>query len=99
MRNRKYVECRKYGPQGLNATIHLSDVVGFVRARRYETFSVHQLLQGYKCNDCSWLSAGPSGGKVSVDEARKRSDLTQELVYWFFDSFLVPLLKVSYTKL
>jgi telomerase reverse transcriptase len=76
-----------------------SDVVGFVRARRYETFSVHQLLQGYKCNDCSWLGAGPNGGKVSVDEARKRMDLTQELVYWFFDSFLVPLLKVSYTKL
>lgn len=34
------------------------------------------------------------GLKVSVDEALKRKDLVQELVYWFFDSFLVPLLKV-----
>ena len=74
----------------------ISEIVGFIKARRYETFSVHQILQGFKPNDCLWLAAGAQGTKISVDESIKRKDLIHELVYWFFDSFLVPLLKVGY---
>jgi len=52
-------------------------------------------MQGFKVDDCAWLAAGPRADKISVNEALKRRDLIHELLYWFFDGFLVPLLKVS----
>jgi telomerase reverse transcriptase len=73
----------------------LIEIVTFIKARRYETLSLHQLMQGLKVDDCAWLAAGARGSKISVNEALKRRDLVHELVYWFFDGFLVPLLKVS----
>lgn len=51
-------------------------------------------MQGFKVNDCEWLCAGPANGRIPVDEATKRRHLVEELIYWYFDGFLVPLLKV-----
>lgn len=71
------------------------EIVTFIKARRYETLSLHQLMQGLSTDDCAWIAAGQRGSKTSVDEALKRRDLVHELMYWFFDGFLIPLLKVS----
>ena len=71
------------------------DVKQFVSCRRYETFSLHHLLQGFSTTACDWL--GPSNHKatrVSESDMRKRRELLEEFVFWYFDGFLVPLLKV-----
>jgi telomerase reverse transcriptase len=67
----------------------------FVRARRFETFSVHQILQDFRINDVAWLKAGDPCQRVPPSEDIKRRELIQEVIYWLFDSILVPLLRVS----
>lgn len=70
----------------------------FVELRRYETFTLHQLLQGFSTSACEWLM--PSGkkaqaqGRVCVSDALKRRELLEEFMFWYFDGFLMPLLKV-----
>lgn len=66
--------------------------------RRFETFTLHYLLQGFSTSACEWLM--PSGkkvntqGRVSVSDALKRRELLEEFMFWYFDGFLLQLLKV-----
>lgn len=68
----------------------------YMRARRYETFTLHSLLQNLKINNCSWV-IGRRGKPVqaSPQEAAHRKQLLGELLYWVVDSWLVSLLKVN----
>jgi hypothetical protein len=79
-------------------TNHFSDVKDFVAARRFETFSLHNILQGFSISDCDWLAPPGAGAKqqhrVSVSDALKRKELLEEFLFWFFDSFVGPLIKV-----
>lgn len=71
----------------------------FITCRRYESISVHYMLQGFSTADCDWLA--PPGEKaraqkrVSVSDSLKRRELLEEFVFWYLDSFVMPLLKVS----
>ena len=71
------------------------DVKEFISYRRFEGMSVHYALQGFAINDCAWLLP-PGGDKrsSSPSEASKRRELLEEFIFWYFDSFLIPLLKV-----
>lgn len=66
--------------------------------RRYETFTLHTLLQGFRTSDCEWLMPDSPGAlkqsHVSVTDSFKRLELLQEFLLWYFDSFLIPLLRV-----
>lgn len=68
-------------------------------ARRYETLSVHRVLQHFRTSDCEWLtphSAGDTGRlRVSVTDSLKRRELLEDFLLWYFDSFLIPILRVS----
>lgn len=82
-----------------DGTFSLIGVEKIIAGRRYETVTLHQVLQGFAIADCDWLS--PTGGKSarqdrrsSVSDSLKRSELLYEFLYWFFDSFVIPLLKV-----
>lgn len=72
------------------------DVASFLRLRRYESITLHSVLQGFKVNDCVWLA--PAGfyevSRITEGDARKRRELLAEFVWWLFDGFLIPLLKV-----
>ena len=78
------------------------DIRSFISLRRYETLTLHTLLQGFATSDCEWLM--PSSAKaqqqsrVPVTDALKRLELLQEFVFWFFDGFLLPLLKVRHNS-
>lgn len=78
-----------------------SDIKNIIEMRRYETFTVHTLMQDFCISDCDWLtlpvpeSAKPH--KVPISDSLKRLELLQEYLYWYFDSFLIPLLKVCFT--
>ncbi|OJT07372.1 Telomerase reverse transcriptase [Trametes pubescens] len=76
------------------------NVKHMITARRYETLSLHQVLQDFQTSDCEWLM--PAGGgaraqtRVSVSDALKRRELLEEFLFWYFDSFLIPLLKTTF---
>lgn len=82
-----------------NDTHNISDVMEFIRCRRFETLTLHRLLQGFSTSACDWLM--PPGetarqqSRVSVSDALKRKELLEEFLYWYFDSFVSSLLKVS----
>lgn len=73
-------------------------VKNFITGRRFETLSLHDVLQGFSSSDCDWLIPPGPGTRqqhrVSVSDAMKRKELLEEFIFWFFDSFLLPLIKV-----
>ena len=68
----------------------------FIHLRRFESLSLHAVLQGFAIADCRWLEPEnfKMGERVSAADALKRTEILHEFIYWLFDSFLIPLLKV-----
>lgn len=68
--------------------------------RRYETTTLHNLLQGFRISDCEWLMPDSPGAhkqaRVSVSDTLKRLELLQDFIYWYFASFLIPLIRVRH---
>jgi telomerase reverse transcriptase len=75
-----------------------TDVKEFISCRRFETLSLHHILQGFSTSECDWLT--PPGtamrdqSRISVTDALKRRELLEEFIFWYFDSFVSSLLKV-----
>lgn len=77
-----------------NAHTLLSNIDSFVRLRRYETISLHDVLQ--KMNlDIDWLTPLKhcQSTHMSASDSGKRRQLMAELLYYVFDSFLIPLIR------
>ncbi|PIL35516.1 hypothetical protein GSI_02244 [Ganoderma sinense ZZ0214-1] len=76
------------------------DVKHMITARRYETSTVHNVLQGFRTTDCDWLMPHTPGARkqsrVSVTDSLKRRELAEEFLFWYFDGFLIPLLKTTF---
>ncbi|KAJ3546316.1 hypothetical protein NMY22_g2104 [Coprinellus aureogranulatus] len=83
-----------------NYRLVLKNMKRFVELRRYETLTIHELLQGFSTSACEWLM--PSGkkahlqGRVDVSDTMKRRELLKEFMFWYFDGFLMPLLKTTF---
>lgn len=75
-----------------------ADAKEFIVARRFEKLSLHHILQGFNTTDCDWLiPPGVPGcyhGRVPVTDSLKRRELLEEFMFWYFDSFVIPLIKV-----
>ena len=67
-------------------------------ARRFETISLYRVLQEFSTTDCDWLippgKPGCYHGRVPVTDSLKRRELLEEFLFWYFDSFVIPLIKV-----
>ncbi|EUC61459.1 telomerase reverse transcriptase [Rhizoctonia solani AG-3 Rhs1AP] len=66
-----------------------------VTQRRFETMTLHQLVQKLRIADFEWLGQTPDR-RVAQSDALKRTELLQEFIYWFFDSFIIPLVKSTF---
>lgn len=69
-----------------------------VRYRRFESLSVHALLQGFSMLECEWLrpaSASAARQRTTTADVKKRHELLSEFMVWLFDSFVVDLIRVS----
>jgi hypothetical protein len=74
-----------------------ADVKKFISCRRYESLSLHHIVQGFSTSACEWLMPPGTGAgqtRVSVSDALKRRELLEDFLFWYFDAFLLPLLKV-----
>ncbi|PPJ57194.1 hypothetical protein CBER1_07028 [Cercospora berteroae] len=77
-----------------NVKVLLSNVNTFVRLRRYETLSLHDVVQKMSLN-VDWLQSQNQdrGARLSATDFAKRKELMSEMLYYLFDSFLIPLIR------
>lgn len=70
----------------------------YIIQRRYESLNLHAVLQGFSTTDCDWTLPAKLPRvyqPASVAESAKRRELVEEFLYWYFDSFILPLLRAS----
>lgn len=88
-----------------NQRIVLSRITEFVHCRRFETLSVHTLIQGFSTADCDWLAPRSATRESNKHQKRNESDmkvrrdLVSDLIFWFFDGFIIDLIRVSVATL
>lgn len=89
----KVIPAALWGQQ--NTQIVMRHIDRFLRLRRYESLSVHDILQGIQVESVEWLAAEKLGhqSKMSQTDFKKRQELMAELLYYLFDSFLFPLIR------
>ncbi|ESK87254.1 telomerase reverse transcriptase [Moniliophthora roreri MCA 2997] len=71
----------------------------FIAARRYEKVSLHHVLQDFSTSACEWLMPpgdGRNQGRVPVTDALKRRELLEEFLFWFFDSFIISIIRTTF---
>ncbi|KAF7773358.1 hypothetical protein Agabi119p4_5525 [Agaricus bisporus var. burnettii] len=83
-----------------NFNVIMNSVKDFITSRRLETLSLHNIMQGFSTSDCDWLIPPGPGARqqhrVSVTDALKRKELLEEFLVWFFDSFVLPLIRTCF---
>lgn len=81
-----------------NLQIIMRRIDHFIKLRRFETLSLHQVMQGIRQKSIEWLRA-PKTGKgqnLSKSDFMKRVDLLQEFIYYLVDSLLMPLIRSNF---
>lgn len=73
----------------------MQSVDRFICLRRYETLSMHDIIQGIVIKDIDWLEPPKwnQNSNMCRSEFEARKDILSELCYYMFDSYLVPLIR------
>lgn len=81
-----------------NSNILSRNIDLFVRIRRYESMSLHDVLQGMRLEHIEWLAPVNArlDDRLSASDFKKRKELMAEILYYLFDSFLIPLLRAHF---
>lgn len=84
-------------PGHANLEMVLRKVDDFVCMRRFESISLHQVVQGLRISVIEWLSLpGKINKKISKSDYSKRLEILHEFVYYVFDSLLIPLVRAHF---
>jgi telomerase reverse transcriptase len=87
------------GPNGArNASNFMACVDRFIHMRRFESLSLHEVAQGIKLTCIPWLCPPKIADslKMSQSDRSKRLEILLELIYYLFDSVLVPLIRSNF---
>ncbi|GAA6017946.1 hypothetical protein JCM10207_002715 [Rhodosporidiobolus poonsookiae] len=85
-----------------NAKLVQKHISSFVRLRRYESTSLHTLLQGFSILECEWLvppSASHKSNKQQKPNAldmEKRRELLSDFLFWLIDGFVIDLIRTAF---
>lgn len=81
-----------------NLQIILRRIDQFIKLRRFETLSLHQVMQGIRQKSIDWLRAPKTGRgqHLSKSDFMKRVELLQEFIYYVLDSILIPLIRSNF---
>ncbi|KAG7420896.1 Telomerase reverse transcriptase [Fusarium oxysporum f. sp. rapae] len=75
----------------------MRSVDSFIRLRRFETMSLHEITQNMKIAKISWLQSPVLGDqKPSKTDTAKRLEIFNEFIYFVFDSLLIPLIRNTF---
>lgn len=81
-----------------NWAVLQSNVDLFIKSRRFESISLEALMRDIKIGCIAWLRpphVSPND-PMSMSDFKKRQELLFELLYYIFDSFLVPLVRTNF---
>ncbi|KAJ5841227.1 Telomere reverse transcriptase [Penicillium rubens] len=89
------------GPDGIsNFKLVLRHVDRFIKLRRFESLSLHEVCKGVKITSIPWLEpqvqttpTSKTRSKIALSDLHKRTELFHEFIFWFFDSILIPLIR------
>ncbi|KGO41911.1 Telomere reverse transcriptase [Penicillium expansum] len=90
------------GPDGIsNLKLVLRHVDRFIKLRRFESLSLHEVCKGIKITSIPWLeppqvqttSPSKTRSKVALSDLHKRTELLHEFMFWIFDSILISLIR------
>ncbi|KAJ6121653.1 Telomere reverse transcriptase [Penicillium capsulatum] len=92
------------GAEGVsNRKLILKHVDSFIKLRRFENLSLHEVCKALKISGISWLAcpqlqASHPGEKMnmSLSDFQKRKELMHELIYYIFDSIVIPLVRNNF---
>lgn len=78
-----------------NQQVICRNIDRFVRLRRYECLSLHDVLADIKVHGVEWPACDQvdQASQMSQTDFMKRRELMAELMYYLFDSFLIPLIR------
>ncbi|ENH60834.1 hypothetical protein FOC1_g10015638 [Fusarium oxysporum f. sp. cubense race 1] len=83
--------------QKRNKSTIMRSVDSFIRLRRFETMSLHEITQNMKIAKISWLQSPVLGDrKQSKTDTAKRLEIFNEFIYFVFDSLLMPLIRNTF---
>lgn len=81
-----------------NRRILIERVKSFLKLRRFENFTLQEVMMDMKPSMIGWLA--PPGciqeQRTSRTDYEKRVELLAELVYWIFDAFLIPFIRANF---
>lgn len=81
-----------------NKSVMMRNVDRFVKMGRYESMTLHDVLQDISVSRISWLAGSDSRcqAKLAASDFGKRKEMLGEFVYFLFDSFLIPLISSNF---
>ena len=81
-----------------NKSRFMACVDHFITMRRFESLSLHEVVQGMRLCCISWLRPVRivKSAKMSQSDWRKRLEILLELIYYLFDSILIPLVRANF---
>ncbi|KAL2392193.1 Telomerase reverse transcriptase [Exophiala dermatitidis] len=86
------------GPDGQrNCDTIMARVDEFIQMRRFESMTLHNVVQGIRLKPIKWLSRPAKlEQKTSKTDHNKRLEILHEFVYYVFDSLLIPLIRHNF---
>ncbi|KAJ5782388.1 Telomere reverse transcriptase [Penicillium paradoxum] len=92
------------GPDGIsNFRLILRHVDRFIKLRRFESLSLHQVCKSIKITSIPWLeppqvqtSRSETRSKISLSDLHKRTEILHEFIFWIFDAILIPLIRSNF---
>lgn len=87
------------GPAGANNVgVVQRHIYEFVTARKTESTTMHELVQGLNLKSISWLTCPhlKPDQRLSRSDQFKRQELMSEFIFYLFDSLLVPLIATNF---
>lgn len=92
------------GEDGIrNRELMMRHVDSFITLRRFESISLHEAAQGLKVTCVEWLKPPTNAResksmpqKLSATDLQKRTEIYLELIYYIFDSLLIPLISSNF---
>jgi telomerase reverse transcriptase len=87
------------GNAGLrNKHITLKNIDIFLRARKFESFTLSSFLTNLKLTSMPWLRLAhqKENDHMSASDFSKRKELLAEFLYWLIDSLLIPLVRSNF---
>lgn len=76
----------------------LKSIDVFLQARRFESFCLDSVMKDVKINKIEWLcpiNCNPEQ-RMALSDFQKRQEILAELIYYIFDSFLIPLVRSNF---